>query len=68
MKICRNCEHSRIALLINYKNHTKQTVPSMYLNCAKFGNRTCSYIKKKCDIHESQKEIKQGGNYESPVF
>lgn len=55
MKICRNCEHSRIALLQNKKKHTKQTVPAMYLSCAKFGNRTCSYKKKNCEIHESQK-------------
>lgn len=55
MKICRACEHSRIGLLLNKKNHTKQTVPAMFLNCSLFKNRTCSYVKKKCKIHEIKK-------------
>lgn len=67
MKICRNCEHSRIALLINYKNHTKQTVPAMYLSCANFRNRSCSYVKKKCEVHD-EKKLNQGGSNESKIF
>ena len=55
MKICRKCNNSVIALQRNREIHTKVTVPSMYLNCSKFGNRTCSYIKKSCDLHEQVK-------------
>ena len=57
MKICRKCEKSVIAGIGRAREiHTKDTVPSMYLNCSKFGNRTCSYIKKSCDLHEQVKK------------
>ena len=57
MKICRKCDSSVIALQRNREIHTKDTVPSMYLNCSKFGNRTCSYIKKSCEIHHEMEKI-----------
>lgn len=56
MKICRKCDHSVIAGAGRAREiHTKETVPSMYLNCSRNGNRTCSYKKKSCEIHEQVK-------------
>ena len=56
MKICRKCIHSVIAGIGRAREiHTKDTVPAMYLNCSRLGNRTCSYIKKSCNLHEQVK-------------
>ena len=58
MKICRKCDHSVIAGAGRAREiHTKDSVPSMYLNCSHFGNRTCSYIKKSCEIHHEMEKI-----------
>lgn len=52
MRICRKCDRSIIAGIGRAREiHTKETVPSMYLNCSRYGNRTCSYIKKSCELH-----------------
>lgn len=56
MKICRKCDHSVIAGAGRAREiHTKDTVPEMYLKCSHFGNRTCSYIKKSCELHKQVK-------------
>ena len=56
MKICRKCDHSVIAGAGRAREiHTKGTVPEMYLRCHLLGNRTCSYIKKSCELHEQVK-------------
>lgn len=54
MKICRKCTYSVIVKL-NAKmvqRFSKDTVPEKYLRCTRLGNKTCSYIKKKCEIHK----------------
>jgi len=58
MKICRKCINSVIAGIGRAREiHTKDTVPSMFLNCSRNGNRTCSYIKKSCEIHHEMEKI-----------